>query len=474
MRFPPEKGNPMNYNLLDEKWIPVLYHNGRWERIGIREALNGAGAIRQIATSNPMDRVAIIRFLLALLYWCKGNPPDDASVNPRDSFPTEWFSKLDKNKECFNLLGKGKRFYQDPTSHRARAATDLMQEIPTGNNFWHFRHSTDEKDRLCPACCAIGLLRLPLFSVSGLPDLKAGINGSPPVYILPLGNSLLETLQANWMPRGHLGDPAWIDPLIRPQLNQEVPLLIGFTILSRRVWLHEPVEPPGQCISCGAKGTSLIRTCEFETAGEQKNDLWNDPHVLYSTAPQRKSLKTVDPTAAGKFRMDRPWTDLLARVVETGKFISDNKPTTLLVVGFATDKAKNIDVWERTITVPARGSMKELSGIMPQQWRYEGWRMEKRIGRSKIEGPVTLTSIRPDIEKQVSADAEPLLVCSDSAWKQAILRYRPMMQSIAQSISPGFTATAMQRRRDIASLLPDMNPKTEPAKKTNRKKGAAK
>ena len=40
----------------------------------LRRSLKQA-RIRQIAASNPMDRMAILRFLLALLYWCKGNPP---------------------------------------------------------------------------------------------------------------------------------------------------------------------------------------------------------------------------------------------------------------------------------------------------------------------------------------------------------------------------------------------------------------
>jgi len=48
----------MTYNLLDEKWIPVLYRDGRYERVGIRKALADAGRIRQIAASNRMERVA--------------------------------------------------------------------------------------------------------------------------------------------------------------------------------------------------------------------------------------------------------------------------------------------------------------------------------------------------------------------------------------------------------------------------------
>lgn len=76
----------MSYNLLNEEWIPVLYHNGLWKRIGILKALTESGEIRQIAASNPMDNVALLRFLLALLYWCRGNPPDDAGAVSSELF----------------------------------------------------------------------------------------------------------------------------------------------------------------------------------------------------------------------------------------------------------------------------------------------------------------------------------------------------------------------------------------------------
>lgn len=88
----------MEYNLLEEKWIPVLWKGGHSDRVGIIEALGQAGRIRQIAASNPMDRVAILRFLLALLYWCKGNPPD--GQDSISSFPSDWFKKLEDNKVC--------------------------------------------------------------------------------------------------------------------------------------------------------------------------------------------------------------------------------------------------------------------------------------------------------------------------------------------------------------------------------------
>jgi CRISPR type I-E-associated protein CasA/Cse1 len=461
------------FNLLDEPWIPVLYHDGRYERVGIRKALADAAQIREIATSNPMDRVAVLRFLLALLYWCKGNPSENSGADSIENFPPSWFSKLDDNPEYFNLLGDGKRFYQFANAKRPRASTDLLQEIPTGNNFWHFKHVTDKKDGLCPACCAMGLLRLPLFSVSGLPDLKAGINGAPPIYVLPVGTSLFATLRMNW--RHHdkeLGIPAWIEPNIQITTDMDVPLITGLTLLSRRVWLHAP-QFDGPCAACGKSDTPVIRTCEFQSAGKQENNLWTDPHVIYSNESPRKSTKAEDLTKAKEFRMDRPWPELLAKMLETDRFGTGNLPASFLIVGFATDQAKNIDVWERTISVPHRLIIqREVSATRLRKWRQEGGRLEKRVSKSMAEASALIAAIRPQVEATVSGIAGTIACSEDAMWKAAAEEYRPMMEVVAQALAPGFTTAALQRRRKISAIRPQMQPKAEPEKKSRKKKEA--
>lgn len=459
----------MNYNLLEEKWIPVLWKNGNTNRVGIIEALTQADRVRQIAANNPMDRVAILRFLLALLYWCKGNALDKI---PDDSFPPDWFEKLHDNKDSFDLLGKGKRFYQDHTAKRTRAVTDLIQEIPAGNNFWHFRHSTDKKNGICPACCAMGLLRLPLFSVSGLsgpgePNLMAGINGVPPVYVVPWGKSLFNTLLANWATCTNIGEPSWVQPGISQIQNEDVPLLTGLTLLPRRVLLHDPIKEPTACISCGEK-TAVILICEFQTAGKQENDKWNDPHVIYLKGEIRKGVKAADLTAAGKFRMDRPWPDLLTRIVEIVKL------TPLLVIGFATNKAKNVDVWERIIDMPSTGSISKTAAPLIKQWQEKGKEMEKKIGRSKVEGPAFIAFVRPHVEGRVSAQAGELITGGEDAWEQAAHEYSPMMAAIAKSLSPGYTTAALLRRKQIANVKPNMRPNTKASKQSGREKGGDK
>jgi len=457
----------VNYNLLEEKWLPVLWKNGNTNRVGIIEALTQAGRIRQIAASNPMDRVAILRFLLALLYWCQGNPPDKI---PDDAFPPDWFEKLHDHKNSFDLLGDGKRFYQDHTAKRTRAITDLIQEIPAGNNFWHFRHSTDKKNGLCPACCSMGLLRLPLFSVSGLsgpgePNLMAGINGVPPVYVVPWGKLLFSTLLANWATCTNIGEPSWVKPGISQIQDEDVPLLTGLTLLPRRVLLHDPVKEPAMCISCGQK-TAVILTCEFQTAGKKENEKWNDPHVIYLDGKTRKTLRAPDLTSAGKFRMDRPWSDLLARIVETGK------STPLLVIGFATNKAKNVDVWERIIDMSSTGSISETAAPSIKQWQEKAKEMEKEIGRSKVEGPAFIAAIRPHVEARVSAQAGELITGGEDACDQAAREYSPMMTAIAKSLSPGYTTAAVERQKQIADVKPNLGPSSKASKSpTGRREG---
>ncbi|MCL6582843.1 MAG: type I-E CRISPR-associated protein Cse1/CasA [bacterium] len=281
----------MNYNLLDEKWIPVLFKNGAFDRLGISQTLAEAHAIRQIASSNPMDRAAILRFLLALLYWCHGNPPDRHS-SP-NSFPTDW-SKLKENKDCFNLLGDSKRFYQHreisykkKKSNEKKSANYLIHEVPTGSNWWHFRHSIDGQNGLCLPCCAIGLLRLPPFSTVRGPGNIRGINGAPPIYIFPTGSSLADTLLLLWQRAANIGYPQWEKELPSPDSSKDpLPLLFGLTWLPRLVWLDDPDDHPANCISCGQKAP-LIRYCIFEPAPKIQKPNWTDPHI--SPMPQANS-----------------------------------------------------------------------------------------------------------------------------------------------------------------------------------------
>ena len=85
-----------------------------------------------------------------------------------------------------------------------------------------------------------------------------------------------------------------------------------------------------------------------------------------------------------------------------------------------------------------------------------------------------VAAVRPHVEAKVYKKAGELLAGRAEAWDQAAAEYRPMMKMIAKSLSPGFTTSAVQRRNQIAKVLPDMRPKTGSAKKPGRKQGGDK
>jgi len=478
----------VNYNLLLEKWIPVLWNRGNSDRVGIIEALTQAGRIRQIAASNPMDRMAILRFLLALLYWCKGNPPDGPIM--AESFPREWFTKLDQKKDCFNLLTEGKRFYQYKSSSRNDGklpANYLIHEVPTGTNVRHFRHSLDGVDGLCRACCAIGLLRLPVFATQGGQGKSPGINAKPPVYVIPLGVSLAETLRLSWRPESNLGTPAWEKPDLQLPKTGDIPLLTGLTWLPRRVWLDDPERPEANCISCARKEL-LIRRCIFAGIGSTKSDaqgrVWRDPHVIRDG---KGVVMTPSNALAASDAAAGDWTTVAAGVLQKPVPTGTRR---VWIVGFASRQNKYLEAKEYEIPLLSATDEQRLQESISkiQTWQKEGSRLGGKVQkilrrteeslqrafrpREHVEVRAMVAAIRPPIEGKVTAKLDELLAGQEEAWQQAAREYSPMMAAVAQSLSPGYTTVAVETRQQIARMKPNMRGETKAAKNPASQKGA--
>lgn len=479
-----EKGG--TFNLLDEHWLPVLWSDGSYSRVGVLDALTQAHRIRQVAASNPMDRVAVLRFLLALLYWCKGNPPDEEEAPPGKGFPPDWFTKLEANRGCFNLFGSGRRFYQCRMRGPKLSANYLVHEVPTGSKRWHFRHSTDAQNGLCPACCALGLMRLPAFATSGGRGKPPGVNANPPLYVLPVENTLASTLRLSWRPAGaSLGTPAWVQPDAALPAAGEVPLLTGLTWLPRRVWLDDPSEPNGSCVACG-RPESLVRLTVFVGVGSMKTAegeagrIWRDPHVVYETDSQGavSSLHAANALGAPDAAADR-WARVLADLVGSGR------EGDLLVVGFASVRNdKYVEATETVVRIPRQLAEVQETISALELWRKETWKMARKAhpryqrseGRRREHNEVraAVAAVRPDVEARVSKRAQELLSGGEDGWRQAASEYRPMLRAVARSLAPGATSAALLRRREIENAAPDMRSELQRAGKDTSNKGGVK
>lgn len=469
------------FNLIDEAWIPILRLDGTYERIGVMEALTQAHRIQSIAASSPMDRLAVVRFLLAVLYWCKGNPPARDPANYQPGFPEAWFRKLTEHREAFNLFGAGRRFYQEKAENESRlSANYLVHEIPTGTNLWHFRHSTDLKDGLCPPCCAMGLLRLPVFSTAGGCGKPPGINSKPPLYVVPVGQTLEATLRLSWKPVQALGEPAWINTAATIDKRSSVPVLVGLTWLPRRVWLEEPSEPEAACISCG-EYAPLVRGCVF--AGKEslrrsgEGVLWRDPHVVYvqgkTAGEPLKTRNAIESSVAGC----GDWAPTLAEILkgwcarDAGPSQGDVlTPRKLWTVGFATTKNdKYIEASEAYLPVAGfdtarldeitaaleswEGAQRKLENILRRREKAAKNHADKHT-RGAVLRPL-LDAARADLEVTASTALTRSASGSVDLTGSVQSLAKSLIEALAGSFSPGVTCAQKKQHSEFLREVMD-------------------
>lgn len=248
------------YNLLHEGWIPVLYADGKTAHVGLCGALKDAGKIRQLAASNPMDRVALLRFLIAVLLWCKDEATPLEELKQRDAvIPEAWLAQLKKHETAFNLLGDMKRFYQDASiaGKRPRPIADLLVEYPGADSVNHMRHVVhDGSYGFCPGCCALGILRLSVWAPAN-GSYPASVNPGSAAYAFVEGKDLLSTLLEN-LPEdiGPAGTPPWL--LKKPPLSPDSIARLAWR--PRKLWLIAG-DRAGTCENCGKNDVLISNLC---------------------------------------------------------------------------------------------------------------------------------------------------------------------------------------------------------------------
>ncbi len=404
-----------SFNLLRDPWIPVLYKDtGTSKRVSVTEAFRDADKIWRIDTGNPLDTLAGTRFLLALLYWCEPDPPD--SVDPESlnkPFPETILEKLNQNAPLFELFGDKRRFYQDPGVRNAKnrhPVTNLIHEIPSGRNYPHFVHVTDEDCVLSPAACALGLIRLPVFTTVGGQGKSYGINQTPPVYVLPEAETLAGTLRLSWVAlRGRKpGIPAWEDSL--QPLEGEIPALTGLTWLPRRVWFHETVfEPSRQCAFLGESVSLGVSETAYE--GRAKEDVkkdgyhWRDPHVLSdwnreTTEAKKDAVKLphLKLTDLSKYpdATARQWLEGITALRKAVQSVPCWRGhADWLIVDFVTDQAKFLDALAFRVRLDNTGD-----GTEEKEQVIESWQKNRGQVLSGLQRTIIAAQARTDEERK--------------------------------------------------------------------------
>jgi CRISPR system Cascade subunit CasA len=293
---------PVSYNLWSESWIPLIDIHNRAVRLGIAETLKQAHLLHSITALSPLEIVGIHRLLSAVL---------QATLAPQelgelaaiietgrfdlqaiDRFGAAFAGRFDLFSSDFPFLQSADLPLTPEKTKAAKSVSYLFPEYPSGTAIVHYHHVYDNGHYICPGCAAQALTIIPPFSISGGAGIKPSINGIPPIYVLPGGKTLFESLSYSFVlpafqprARSQSNDQAWWQHSALVEKNQEV-LEVGYlhslTFPARRVRLH-PIRGDQSCTRCGESCAWGVETIILEM-GECRpkgSPFWQDPFVGY-------------------------------------------------------------------------------------------------------------------------------------------------------------------------------------------------
>ena len=306
-----------HFNLWYEPWLAVERPSGALESLNLEQTLTQAPAIHAVYDPSPLVVTSVHRLLVAVLQAiiAPQEMDDLAAVWRAGKFPAERIAAFGhRYAHRFDVFSEQAPFLQSADlkispekGDKVKPVGYLLPEQPSGSAVTHYKHLYDDAQIFCAACAAKGLLAIPPFATSGGAGIKPSINGVPPVYILPGGETLFQSLTASLTIPKYQPEVASSDDL--PWWERETPVVVGhkqevsrvgylhsLTFPARRVRLH-PVVMNAACSRCGKRTSWGVRTMIYEMGESRPKDasFWKDPFAAYRINPEGKKPTPIRP-----------------------------------------------------------------------------------------------------------------------------------------------------------------------------------
>ncbi len=339
----------LQFNLLDERWIPCIRTgDGVEEEFSLAGALINAHKLREIRDSSPLVTAALHRLLLAVIHRATRRGDEQGGPASWEEWRDLWTQRqfdgeqltryLEAWRHRFALFGDDHPFYQAASLDFSyeRAITNLTHELNTDGTTL-FDHTTRANSpAFSPARAARCLVAHQAFAIGGLLSLEKGQDpklfksaDSAPLtkgaVMLVQGKNLFETLMLN-LHRYHRKDgepfamdaddtPAWErDAETKAEDRRLKGYLDLLTWQSRRIRLH-PTEEPG--------GTVTVRSVVVMKGNQFPDGFTRFGHeTMLAFRINKKAKGTEDPTPVVSFQPEKAlWRDSLTvlQAVEDAK-----------------------------------------------------------------------------------------------------------------------------------------------------------
>ncbi len=433
-----------SFNVLTEPWISVIRIDGSRDELGILPCLEQAHDLREIRDAAPIIEFGLYRLLVAFvldaLILDKRRPEDLIDLkslidNGRfDSGVIENYIK--QCGDVFDLFHSERPFLQTKmVKSQAEPLAGMFPATPSGTNVNHWYHKPEDSVRVTVQEAARLLTTIAPFMTAGGAGKSPSINGSPAMYVLPVGDNLFETIVLNIPLRNDQdsgdGVIAWRSKRSPGQERSQAVTVEALTWRPRQI----------QFIPENGEDNNLyVREMKF-AKGDSTRFKWIDASLAY-----RYTKDKVTPVRMQENRL--LWRDagplLLLKDSEYGSnerkislrrpdvvgqafdLMDDSDSLIIQVYGMRTDMQMKVYEWAKSAwLVPARLGQSTRLGSLVQ---YELDRAEKIAYSLRI----CIKSLYPR-EGEGSKKALKTIVdrCERAYWQNLESSFSPLMKAFA-------------------------------------------
>jgi len=365
--------NHISFNVLKEPWIPLVDLEGKQVELGILPCLLSAHEYSEIIDSTPITEFGMYRLLVAFVL----DALVEAGRYPQDVYDLR--DLLDEGRldhtildnyvnicgNVFELFDVNKPFLQTIMSNNeVESPARLFPSVPSGTNVAFWKHGRQEDLAIEAKVAVRWLTSVPPFMIAGGSGYSPSINATPPIYVMPVGKNLFETVIINIplgesFKNGQNNSVAWRKTVPPGQQFAHVDILEGLTWRPRKI----------QLIPSLANINSLsVNTMKFAN-GDKSGFDWTDPNVAYEYSEKGRTsvrMKENRPlwrdagplllldnkqigTGIGKRGSQRP------NIVDVSFRISDDNPFVKVnLYGMRADKAKIFEWTKSAYSIPKK------------------------------------------------------------------------------------------------------------------------
>lgn len=373
----------MAFDLLEERWLPVLRRSGRMDRIAPTEIAEATDPPVRVQSARPDFDAALTEMLIGLLQ-TSFTPKDDdewEEVYEKGIEPTDLARRFEPFRGAFRLGGEGPRFMQDLTVHQdhqdVKPVVALLMDEGQSSDSSLFA-KTGRFESFCLADAAAALMTLQAFAPSGGVGHRTSLRGGGPLSVTIQDETLWQTVWCNVLIRRQLrvlpGNPdlkeqehvfPWLaatrtserkgDAGIHPEMIHP---LQHYWAMPRRVRLNfEGVL--GTCDICGESGVEVVRTFFSRNYGANYKGPFLHPLTPYTDAKPGQPPNSKKASASGISYRDWPLVFLGGEGLVPPKvmevFIRDRSgvvPSARLVArGYAMDNMKPLRFIEAELPI---------------------------------------------------------------------------------------------------------------------------